>query len=527
MVEHSSRSAAGEHHRVVIIGAGFSGIGAAIRLRAAGIDDFIVLEAGRELGGTWWFNSYPGCQCDIPAYLYSFSFAPNPDWHRMYALQPEIWEYLRRTAREHGIVPHIRFGSEVTECHWEAGAERWRVTTASGEITADFLVVGTGALHEPKWPAIEGMDQFQGTIFHSARWDHRHSLRGERVAVVGSGASAIQVVPRIQPEVHRLVLFQRTPPWILPHLDRATTAFERRVYRALPPVERLVRGLVYLFQEAYVLTLMHPREGSMAERVALRHLRRQVKDPELRARLTPRYRIGCKRTLLSNAYYPAIQRENVEVVTDRIEAITPHGIRTSDGIERELDTIIMATGFHVTDFPFAGRVRDRHGATLAERWRGSAQAYLGTTIAGAPNLFMLLGPHTGLGHNSEVFMIEAQLNYMMDGIRQLDAGGWHSFEVRPDAQERFNADVQQRLKGTVWTSGGCSSWYLDANGKNTTIWPGFTWPFHRRLRRFDSVSYELRRRGLEPASPSMPTPASAAPTDGRHREKSSGARSES
>lgn len=509
MADRSSSCGAGEHHRVVIIGAGFSGIGAAIRLREEGIEDFVVLEAGEELGGTWWFNSYPGCQCDIPSHLYSFSFAPNPDWSRNYSLQPEIWEYLRRTASEHRIVPHIRFGCEVTDCHWEAGTERWHVTSRCGELSADLLVVGTGALHEPRWPAIEGIERFRGTIFHSARWEHRHPLRGERVAVVGTGASAIQIVPRIQPEVARLSLFQRTPPWILPHLDRSTSAFERKMYRALPATQRLMRGLVYLLQEVYVLTLMHPREGSLAERVALAHLQRQVKDPELRAKLTPRYRIGCKRTLLSNAYYPAIQRDNVEVVTERILAITPQGIRTADGRERDLDTIIIATGFHVTDFPIAGRVRDRHGCALAERWRGSPQAYLGTTIAGAPNLFMLVGPNTGLGHNSEVFMIEAQLNYMMDCIRQLAAGGWHTFEVRPEVQERFNADVQRRLQGSVWTSGGCASWYLDATGKNTTIWPGFTWPFRRRLRRFDSVNYELRRQRPEPAIPSMPAGPSA------------------
>ncbi len=319
--------------------------------------------------------------------------------------------------------------------------------------------------------------------------------------MIGTGASSIQFVPRIQPEVSKLHVFQRTPPWIFPHRDRPTTGLERTVYRLLPPAQRIVRGLVYGSRELFVLSLMHPRAGSLFERVAHKHLREQVPDPALRAKLTPRYRIGCKRILISNEYYPALQQPNVELVTDPVRAITPRGIVTADGSERELDTIILGTGFHVTDMPVAEWVRGRDGRTMAEVWQGSPQAFLGTTVAGFPNLFMLVGPNTGLGHNSIVYMIESQLNYMIDCIEQLDRSGARTFDVRPDVQQRFNDELQRKLQGSVWTSGGCVSWYLDEHGRNSTIWPGFTWPFRQRTRHFEAADYELdtapAREGVE------------------------------
>lgn len=509
----ASTESSSDHHRIAIVGAGFSGLGAAIRLKQAGIEDFVVLERTGDVGGTWNVNTYPGCQCDIPSHLYSFSFAPNPGWTRTYSLQPEIWEYLRRVSREHRVHPHIRFHCEVAAARWDEREQLWRIATGTAaegtsdtqaaseegeprtrEITAEILIAGPGPLAEPKLPEIEGIDSFAGTIFHSAQWDHEHSLLGKRVGVIGTGASSIQFVPHIQPEVARLHLFQRTPPWVVPHRDRRTTGAERLLYRAFPPAQRLVRALVYASRELFVLTLMHPRQGSLAERAGLRHLREQIPDPQLRERLTPRYRIGCKRTLISNDYYPALQRPNVELVTDAIAAVTPRGILTADGAERELDTIILGTGFHVTDMPVAQWVHGRDGRALEEIWRGSPQAYLGTTVAGFPNLFLLVGPNTGLGHNSIVFMIESQLNYLMDCLAHLDRTGARSFEVRAQAQERFNEEIQGRLQGSVWTSGGCVSWYLDEHGRNSTIWPGSTWPYRRRTRRFDPDRYELRRR---------------------------------
>jgi cation diffusion facilitator CzcD-associated flavoprotein CzcO len=505
----------GAHHRVVIVGCGFAGLGAAIRLKQEGVEDFVVLERGKDVGGTWNFNTYPGCQCDIPSHLYSFSFAPNPNWSRTYSRQPEIWEYLRRTSHEQGIDPHIHFGCEVTLCEWEEERQLWRIQTSTGQLTADILVAGPGPLSAPKLPQIEGIDSFQGEIFHSAQWNHEHALDGQRVAVIGTGASSIQFVPHIQPLVDRLHLFQRTAPWVVAHRDRRTSRRERLLYRLFPPAQRLTRALVYWSRELFVPFLMHPRAGSLPERVALRHLHRQVSDPELRLKLTPGYRLGCKRVLISNDYYPALQHPNVEVVTDSIRAIGPHTIVTADGTEREIDTIILGTGFHVTDMPVAEWVRGREGRTLAEKWQGSPQAFLGSTIAGFPNLFLLVGPNTGLGHNSIVFMIESQLNYLIDCLRFMDRRGMDVIEVRENVQRSFNEDLQRGLRGSVWTSGGCMSWYIDENGRNATVWPGFTWRFRRRLRRFTPTDYRLRARS---APPRIPTAPPCIPTGGSQYE---------
>ena len=501
-----------DHHRIAIVGSGFAGLGAAVKLKQAGIEDFVVLERTGDVGGTWNVNTYPGCQCDIPSHLYSFSFAPNPNWSRTYSPQPEIWEYLRRVSRKQGIDPHIRFHHEVTAARWDEDARLWRIETSAGsgdagasaangsgeapvrELTAELLIAGPGPLSEPKLGEIDGIGSFEGKIFHSAQWDHEHSLLGKRVAVIGTGASAIQFVPHIQPEVSKLHLFQRTPPWVVPHRDRRTSRAEHLLYRMFPPAQRIVRGLVYVSRELFILTLMHPRAGSLPERAAHKHLREQVPDPELRAKLTPRYRIGCKRTLISNDYYPALAHTNVEVVTDSIAAITPRGVVTADGAEREVDTIILGTGFHVTDMPVAEWVHGRGGRTLNDLWQGSPQAYLGSTVAGFPNLFLLVGPNTGLGHNSLVFMIESQLNYLMDCLRHMDDTRAGAFDVREDVQVRFNEELQHKLEGSVWTSGGCVSWYLDEHGRNSTIWPGFTWPYRQRTRRFDPADYELRPR---------------------------------
>jgi len=481
-------------HRIAIVGSGFSGLGMAVRLKQAGIHDFVLLERAEDLGGTWRENTYPGCACDVPSNLYSFSFAPNPDWSQTFSPQPEIREYLRRVSAEHGIDPHIRYGHEVTAARWDAQAEVWRIETAAGELTADMLVAGAGPLSDPKLPEIDGIESFEGTIFHSARWNHQHPLDGKRVAVVGTGASSIQLVPRIQPLLEKLYVFQRTPPWVVPHRNRPTSRWERSLFRAVPAVQKLVRGAVYAARELFVLPMMHPREGSLPERMALKHLREQVPDPALRARLTPDYRIGCKRILISDEYYPALVQPNVELVSDAIRAITPRGIVTADGAERELDTIILGTGFHVTDMPFAHWIYGGDGRTLAETWSGSAQAYLGAAVTGFPNLFLLVGPNTGLGHNSIVFMIESQLHYLMQCLRFMEAGDMDVIEVREPVQRRYNDKLQHRLQSTVWNSGGCANWYLDEHGRNTTIWPGSTWPYRRRLRRFDPADYELRRR---------------------------------
>jgi cation diffusion facilitator CzcD-associated flavoprotein CzcO len=478
--------------RVAIVGTGFSGLGMAIRLKQQGMEDFIVLERAEDVGGTWRDNTYPGCQCDVPSHLYSLSFAPNPGWTRTYSHQAEIQDYLRGCAERFGILEHVRFGCDLNAADWDEDSRIWRLDTSHGELTAQVLVAGVGPLSEPSIPDLPGLADFEGTVFHSARWDHDHVLDDRRVAVVGTGASAIQFVPHIAPKVGSLHLFQRTPPWVLPHTDRPTTALERALYRRVPGLQRLVRAGVYWGREPLVLGfVLDPRLMRGAERLARWHLRRQVPDRELRRMLRPRYRLGCKRVLLSNDYYPALMRDNVEVVPDGVAEVRPRSVLASDGTERDVDTIIFGTGFHITDMPSAAHVRGRAGRTLADAWNGSPQAHLGTSIAGFPNLFMLLGPNTGLGHNSVVYMIEAQIDHVLACLRGMDEHDAAAVEVRPEAQERFNARVQRRLVGSVWNAGGCASWYLDSTGRNTTIWPDFTWRFRSLARRFDADEYVL------------------------------------
>jgi cation diffusion facilitator CzcD-associated flavoprotein CzcO len=481
-----------DHHRIVIVGSGFSGLGAAIRLKQEGIHDFVVLEKADGVGGTWRDNTYPGCACDVPSHLYSFSFAPNPRWSRTFSKQPEIWEYLRRVSREHGVESHMRFGHEVNSTDWDDEAEIWRIQTSAGDLTANLLVAGPGSLSEPKLPDVPGIERFQGEIFHSARWNHEYELAGRRVAVVGTGASTIQFLPKIQPQVKQLHLFQRTAPWVIPQHDRPISRFERLLYTAFPPAQKAMRGAIYWARESFVIGFMAPSAGSPRERMARRYLKVAVKDPALRARLTPHYRMGCKRVLISNEYYPALQQPNVEVIAGGVSEIKPNSIVSEDGMEREVDTIILGTGFHVTDTPTAEWIHGHEGHTMEEVWQGSPQAYLGTTVAGFPNLFLLVGPNTGLGHTSIVFMIESQVNYLIECLRFMDRSGVGVLEVREEVQQNFNADIQRQLADTVWNSGGCASWYINAQGKNTTIWPGFTWPFRRRTRKFEPSDYRLR-----------------------------------
>ncbi|HEX6499296.1 MAG TPA: NAD(P)/FAD-dependent oxidoreductase [Micromonosporaceae bacterium] len=483
-----------EHVQVLIVGSGFGGLGTAIALKRDGVDDFVVLERADDLGGTWRDNSYPGCACDVPSHLYSFSFAPNPNWSRTFSRQPEIWAYLRDCADRYGIAPHIRFGTELLGADWDDERRRWVARTSRGEFTADVLVAATGPLAEPSLPDLPGLSTFAGTAFHSARWDHGYDLTGKRVAVIGTGASAIQFVPQIAGRVARLDVYQRTPPWIMPRRDRPLTRVERRVYRAVPALQRLMRAAIYAGREAFLPNFRSVRVSHLAQRIALRHLRSQVPDPDLRAKLTPNYAMGCKRILVSNDYLPALTRDNVHVVTDPIAEVRRHSIVTADGTEREADAIVFGTGFHVTDLPIAERLRGRDGRSLAEIWQGSPQAYLGVAVAGFPNLFLLLGPNTGLGHTSVVIMIEAQIGYLRRALRHLRATGAATVEPRPDAQRDFVRYVDENMRGTVWTAGGCRSWYLDPTGRNSALWPRSTWAYRRLLRRFRPDDHEFSLR---------------------------------
>jgi cation diffusion facilitator CzcD-associated flavoprotein CzcO len=479
--------------RVGIVGAGFSGLCMAIRLKQEGIHDFVVLERADDLGGTWRDNTYPGCACDVPSHLYSYSFAPNPDWNHIFARHDEIWSYLRDCAERFGVVPHIRYGHEVTGAEWDDEAERWHVRTSAGAITARVLVAAAGPLSQPMIPKLPGLDRFAGRTFHSAQWDHDCALEGKRVAVIGTGASAIQFVPRIQPQVEQLYLFQRTPPWVLPRPEHRITGAEKTALRSVPGLQRAIRGAIYWGAETGILGLAYdPRLVKPVESLGRRHLRAQVKDPELRAKLTPDYRLGCKRILGSDTYYPALTQDNAEVVTEPILRVRKHGIVTGDGTVRDVDAIIFATGFRVTDNPMMEMVFGRDGFSLADVWHGSPRAYLGMTVPGFPNGFLIVGPNTGLGNNSIVFMIEAQVRYVLGALRAMEEHGLSTIEVRPEVHDAFQEEVQHRMQGSVWTDGGCRSWYLDANGRNTTLWPDFTWRYALRTRRFKVAEYRAR-----------------------------------
>ena len=480
------------HFEVAIVGTGFAGLGMAIRLKQAGENDFVVLERASDVGGTWRDNTYPGCQCDVPSHLYSFSFAPNPNWSRAFSRQPEIWGYLRGCARRYGILPHVRFNHAVTLAAWDDEQQHWRLETSGGTITARFMVSGMGGLSEPSIPPIAGLENFKGTYFHSATWNHEHSLKGRKVAVVGTGASSIQFVPRIQREVGELQLYQRTPPWIMPHRDKRLEAWKHVLYNRFPGAQRLVRNAIYWGREGFIPFFTNARLANVPKGISLKHLETQVKDPVLRARLTPNYAVGCKRILISNDYYPALQQPNVEVITEGIKEIREHSIVSTDGTEREVDTIIFGTGFHVTDSPYAERIRGRDGRLLSEVFESSPQAHRGTTVAGFPNAFILLGPNTGLGHTSVVVMIEAQLRYILDALGFMKRESVATVEPREDAQVLYNEKLQGALKNTVWNAGGCASWYLDATGRNSTLWPTYTWKYAREMRRFNPAEYVVR-----------------------------------
>jgi cation diffusion facilitator CzcD-associated flavoprotein CzcO len=477
------------HVEVLIIGAGVSGIGAAIRLRQAGIDDFVVLEKAGDVGGAWRENTYPGCACDVPSALYSYSFAPNPDWTRAFAGQAEIWSYLHQVAIEHGVTPRIRFRSEVLSATWNEAERVWRVESTRGIYTARALVAAAGPLHKPSVPDLAGLTTFAGKMFHSAEWDHGYELAGKRVAVIGTGASAVQFVPEIQPRVAKLHLFQRTPSWVLPKPDHAIPAIEGAVFRHFPQTQRAVREAQSAVMEVLAFGFRHPRAMGVLQQLARMHLRAQVPDPRLRRALTPRFVLGCKRILLSNTYYRALSRSNVAVHPTAVTSVKPGEVIGADGTVAAVDTIIFGTGFHVTDPPIAACIVGASGQRLSDRWKGSPRGYLGTTVVGYPNLFFMLGPNLGTGHSSAFSIIEAQLDQIVAAISTMRRERWTRLEVRADVEAAFNDEVQAMLSRTVYNVGGCTSYYLDASGRNSTIWPWSTGRLVRRVGKFEARAY--------------------------------------
>jgi cation diffusion facilitator CzcD-associated flavoprotein CzcO len=478
---------------IIVVGTGFGGLCMAIRLKQAGIHDFTLLEQADEVGGTWRDNRYPGAACDMESHFYSFSFEPNPSWTRQFAPAEEILQYLIRCTEKYGLRPHIRFRTRVVGAQFDERSGLWNVETSGGEmLQARVLVSACGGLSRPALPNIPGLEGFSGTTFHSARWSHSASLEGKRVAVVGTGASAIQIVPSIAPLVSRLTLYQRTPPWVLPKRDREIQPLYRALFRRMPFLQRFARLAIYWRHEVSAVAFvvapwLMKRYG---EPVARRYLARQMRASGLRERVSPSYAMGCKRILLASDYFPALQRENVEVTSDPIRRVVPDGIVTRDGTHRLTDIIVLATGFAAAEPAAPFDLTGCDGRRLEDVWRDGAEAYLGTSISGFPNFFTIVGPNTGLGHSSMIFMIESQVRYLLNVIRTMRSRDLKLVEVQPDVQARYNARLQARLENTVWAA-GCNSWYRTSSGKNTTLWPGFTFEYRWRTGRFDAADYRV------------------------------------
>lgn len=484
------------HHDVVIIGAGFGGLGMGIQLKRRGREDFAILEQDAGVGGTWHANRYPGAACDIPSLLYSFSFAPNTRWSRSYPDQAEIEDYLNQCVERFGLQRHLHLRTRVSGLRWDADTQRWILTLRQhgGESTwtARVVVNATGGLSRPALPALPGLDSFAGPVMHTARWKAEVPLAGRRVGVVGTGASAVQLVPRLVDQAAKVVVFQRTPAWILPKRDRPIGAALRALHDHVPGLRRLARAMVYAMHELRAPGFTRqPRLLKALEPLALRYLQRRVKDPSLRDALTPGYRMGCKRILLSSDFYPALQRRHAQLVTSPIAQVRTDGITTADGQHHALDVLVLATGFQAADamapFPVVGR----NGIELNEAWRDGAKAYLGTTVPGFPNLFFIVGPNTGVGHNSMVFMIESQLCYVLDALDRMQRAQVGAVDTRADVAAHYNERLQRRMQRTVWSTGGCTSWYQARDGRITTLWPGSTLAFRWHTRRFRLDEHDL------------------------------------
>ncbi|WAC54304.1 flavin-containing monooxygenase [Gordonia sp. SL306] len=488
MPEHPERPEPTEDVDVLVVGTGFGGLAAVHRLRTDHPRLTIrVIERAAGPGGVWRDNDYPGAACDVPTSLYSLSFADNPEWSHTYGRQHEIRRYLEAVARDHADV--IRYNCPLTAAAWDGDTAHWIAETGLGTIRARHLVAASGALSEPGVPDLPGSDRFGGTVFHTARWRHDHDLTGRHVAIVGSGASAVQVVPEIVDRVAHLTVFQRTPAWVVPRMDRTIGPVERSAYRTLPISHTLIRRLTYLYREAYVVMMARrPRLLPAATALAKAHLRLQVRDRGLRRRLTPDYTIGCKRMLLTNKWFPALQRDNV-TLTGAISRLADGAAVDADGTEHRVDTVIFATGFTPTTPPIARILRGRDGRTLAEAWAGSPSAYRGVSVHGFPNLHLMYGPNTNLGHSSIVLMLEPQAYYISAVLEHLRTQGRSAVEVTGDAQRRYAARMDSELAGTVWNSGGCSSWYMDSSGRNSVMWPTFTKDYRKMMSQFDPADH--------------------------------------
>ena len=477
----------------LVIGAGFAGIGMGIRLKRRGTESFAILERGAQVGGTWRDNSYPGVACDIPSHLYSYSFRPNPHWSRLYSPGREIWEYLATSAAEEGLLEHLRFGVDVQSMRWDEAAALWRLSTSHGAFTCRTLILSCGRLSEPRIPAVPGIEDFHGQAFHSARWNPEVDLEGKRIAVVGSGASAIQLVPELAERAARLVVLQRSAPYVIPREDRAYSPAERTLFSRDPgELSRLRTRLFWKAEEAFAQRVGDPASIGAARARARAHLESQVKDAATRAALTPRYEIGCKRVLISSVYYPTFALPQVALEPSALAALEGDSVVTANGARHRVDVVIFATGFHTTEQPYARIVIGRDGERLSEHWAGGMTAHASTVVSGFPNLFVINGPNAGLGHNSAIYMIETQIDYVLGALAYQADSGNRVLTVTREAEAAYSRLVDELSAGAVWTTGGCENWYVDPrNGRQTLLWPDFAHTFR-------SVNGEFSDRAFEP-----------------------------
>ncbi len=480
----------------LIIGAGFAGICVAIQLKKAGFSNFIILERNGHLGGTWYDNAYPGAACDVESHLYSYSFEPNANWSKVFSRQGEILKYLDNCAEKYDINKYIQLNTSVAKAVFDEATGLWTVTDSNGKVySAKSVISCAGGLSQPALPDIKGIGDFKGEKFHSARWDKSYELANKTVGVIGTGASAIQIVPAIAPVVKELQLFQRTPPWIMPKPDAEISGFRRGVYNRLPFMRSFYRWRLYWVHEMMALGFTRrPGILKLASKLASFYLKRSVPDETLRKKLTPNYIMGCKRVLISNDYYPALLRNNVHLITEHIDTMNASGIKTKDGVQHDFDAIIFATGFQAADGVVMFDLQGKNGLKLNDAWRDGAEAYLGTSVAGFPNFFMVVGPNIGLGHSSMILMIEAQVHYIMEAMKLMKSEGLKFVDVKKEVESAYNDDIQDKLSRTVWQSGGCVSWYQTKSGKNVTLWPGFTFTFMKRTKKFEPEKYELQRQ---------------------------------
>lgn len=490
MDDQKNKMNTSEFHKVIIIGGGFAGLGAAIKMKEQGIEDFILLEKGDELGGVWRENTYPGCACDVPSALYSYSFEPNPKWSRVFAPQAEIKTYLQDVAAKHQIMPFVRLGHEALSATWSDQDGCWIIQTNQGEFRAQFSIMACGPMHEPVLPAVSGIENFAGEIFHSSRWRHDIDLTGKRVAVIGTGASAIQFVPQIQPQVSQLTVFQRTAQWILPKSDMNLPKPVQALFKLLPLTQQLMRGGVYGIFETINGGIQSPTAMKQFQRLAKLHLQLTIKDPELRRKLTPDFIIGCKRILQSNNWYPALAQPNVRVIASGLAKVEGNTLIASDGSQCEADIIILGTGFEIAEPPIAKRVFNRFGQSMAEVWQGSPEGYKGTMVADCPNGFLMFGPNVAVS-SSAFIIIEAQLTYIMDALRQAIELDIQTIEPDPEKTAVYNEKIQAALQSTVWNKGGCQSYFLDRNGRNSVAWPWTTFKLREQLSAFNLAEYRL------------------------------------